>query len=460
MAGTGGKYREIWKICSKDMETIRQGCGKLPREGWHVRAGKEVCFLSVLLFALFLILWSAYPFYGHAVCASAGMRSARQKAVSQESAGQESADQQSAGQQSAGQQPERQEPAGQEPGIGFSPDYTDIQQFLDQQDTGLSFSGMVEELISGGWSQIPKTLLSQGGQFLFSEIRRNKNELFYLFAIVVFSGIFTNFTKAFRSGYVAQTSFYVTCLLLTATLLGAFAAAAQITEQLLTVLLGFMKVLIPAFFLSVAYGGNTLASTGFYQTTLMAISGVEWIFLKVLLPFVRIYLVFSLVNGIVGEDLLSRLAKLVKQGAGWGMKTLCSAVLGLQMIQGMILPYVDNVRTGTVKKMAGLIPGVGKGISAVADILTGSGILIKNGIGTAAFFCLVFLSLVPLFKLAVISLIYQLAAALLAPVADKRVLGCVDAMAAAVGMLLKMTGMTVLLFGISIALVCMATNVK
>lgn len=400
-----------------------------------MRTNKEVCFLSVLLFALFPVLWSVYPFHGHVARASAGMRPASQKSVSQE-------------------------PAGQEPGSGFSPDYTDIQQFLDQQDTGLSFSEMVEELIAGGWSRIPQTLSAQAGQLLFSEIRRNKNELFFLFAVAIFSGIFANFSKAFRGGYVAQTSFYVTCLLLTATLLGAFAAAARITEQLLSTLLGFMKVLIPAFFLSVAYGGNTLASTGFYQTTLMAIGGVEWMFLKVLLPFVRIYLVFSLVNGVVGEDFLSRLAKLVKQGAGWGMKTLYSAVLGLQLIQGMILPYVDNVKTGTVKKMAGLIPGVGKGISAVADILTGSGILIKNGIGTAAFFCLVFLSLVPLFKLAVISLIYQLAAALLAPVADKRMTGCVDAMAAAVGMLLKMTGMTVLLFGISIALVCMATSVK
>ena len=342
----------------------------------------------------------------------------------------------------------------------FVPDYTEIQQFLDQQDTGLSFSGMVEELTSGGWSRIPQVLLAQAGQFLFSEIRRNKNELFFLFAVAVFSGIFTNFAKSFRSGYVAQTSFYVTCLLLTVTLLGAFAAAARITEQLLAALLCFMKVLIPAFFLSVAYGGNTLASTGFYQTTLMAIGGVEWLFLNILLPFVRIYLVFSLVNGIVGEDFLSRLAKLAKQAAGWGMKTLFSAVLGLQLIQGMILPFADNVKTGTVKKMAGLIPGVGKGISAVAEILTGSGILIKNGIGMAAFLCMAFFSLVPLFKLAVISLIYQLAAALLAPVADKRLLGCVDAMAGAVGMLLKMTGMTVLLFGVSIALVCMATSVK
>ena len=149
-------------------------------------------------------------------------------------------------------------------------------------------------------------------------------------------------------------------------------------------------------------------------------------------------------------------------------KQLLGFILGLvALVAVCFFPYIKlkklkwaALAISVVLLAVLFIPGVGKGISAVAELLTGSGILIKNGIGTAAFFCLVFFSLVPLLKLAVISFLYQLAAALLAPAADKRLLGCVDAMAAAVGMLLKMTGMTVLLFGLSIALVCVATSVK
>lgn len=343
---------------------------------------------------------------------------------------------------------------------GMAPDYTEIQTFLDQNHTGLSFSEMVEELTTGGWQRLPEILKTQAVRLLFAEIDQNRKELFYLFAIAAISGIFTNFASVFRSGQVAQTGFYVTCLILTTTLLGAFMTASQVAAQFLTLLLRFMAVLIPAFFLAVAYGGGALSSTGFYQTTLFAISGVEWLFLHILLPFVRIYLILSLINEIVGEDLLARMAKLIRRGTGWAMKSLFSLVLGLQAIQGLILPYADHVKTDAVKKMAGLLPGVGKGIDAVAEILMGSGMLIKNGIGTAAFFCLLFLSLAPLFKLTVISLMYQLAAAVLSPVADKRLLNCVDAMASAVGLLLKMAAMTTLMFGISIALVCAATSVR
>ena len=142
------------------------------------------------------------------------------------------------------------------------------------------------------------------------------------------------------------------------------------------------------------------------------------------------------------------------------MKSLLSVILGLQAVQGLILPYADSVKTGAVKRAAGLIPGVGKGIDAVAEVVMGSGVLIKNGIGTAAFLCLLLISLVPLIKLAVISLMYQLAAAALAPAADKRLLRCVDAMAAASGLLLKLAAMAALMFGASIALVCSVTNAR
>ncbi len=343
---------------------------------------------------------------------------------------------------------------------GLTPDLTEIDSFLEEQNTGFSFSQLVEELTAGSWQQVPRILLEQGGELLFSEINQNRKELFFLFALAAVSGIFTNFASVFRSGQIAQTGFYVTCLVLTATLLSAFAAASSVAQDFLELLLRFMTVLIPAFFLAVAYGGGSISSAGFYQTTLLAISGVEWIFLDVLLPFVKIYLILVLVNEIAGEDLLSRMARLVKKGTGWGMKSLFSVILGLQAIQGLILPYADSVKTGAVKKVAGLIPGVGKGIDAVAEVMMGSGVLIKNGIGTAAFLCLVLISLVPLLKLAVISVMYQLAAAVLAPVADKRMLRCIDAMAAAVGILLKMSAMAMLMFGVSIALVCSVTNAR
>lgn len=343
-------------------------------------------------------------------------------------------------------------------GDGAEGDFSQVQEFLDSQETGITFGDLLEELKSGDWERIPELILQRAGQQLFSELRKNRQELAYLFALAAASGVFTAFSSFFALGQVAQTGFYLTYLLVAATLLAAFSATAGIAETLAGTVLSFMGLLLPPFFLAVTYAGGSLTSAAFYQTTLLAIGGVEWLFLRILFPFAKIYLLLALVNEIVGEDLLSRMAKLVKAGTGWGMKILFSMVIGLQLIQGIILPYVDSVKASAVKKAVGLIPGVGKGLDAAAEILMGSGVLIKNGIGTAAMLCLFLLGLAPVVKLAVITCMYRGAAALLAPVADKRLIRCIDAMAEATGVLLKLSVMILALFAVSLALVCGVTN--
>ena len=66
------------------------------------------------------------------------------------------------------------------------------------------------------------------------------------------------------------------------------------------------------------------------------------------------------------------------------MKTVMGIVLGLNVIQGMILPYVDAVKNSTLEKALEAVPVVGKGAGVVTKMVLGSGILIKNTMGVAA----------------------------------------------------------------------------
>jgi stage III sporulation protein AE len=77
-------------------------------------------------------------------------------------------------------------------------------------------------------------------------------------------------------------------------------------------------------------------------------------------------------------------------------------VLGFHLIQSMVLPYVDSLKTGAVQKIIGVIPGIGQGVNSVAQMMLGSGVLIKNTIGAAGIILLLILSMIPLLKLAVL----------------------------------------------------------
>ena len=66
----------------------------------------------------------------------------------------------------------------------------------------------------------------------------------------------------------------------------------------------------------------------------------------------------------------------------------------------------------------------------------------------------------PIAKLAVLMLFYQLAAAVMQPVCDKRVVSCVSGVSCGHKLLLKIVVSSLLLFVIAIAITCAATNVN
>ena len=135
-------------------------------------------------------------------------------------------------------------------------------------------------------------------------------------------------------------------------------------------------------------------------------------------------------------------------------------VVGFHLIQGMVLPYADAVKTAGVQKLLQVIPGVGAGAGAVTKLILGSGVLIKNTMGAAAVVILILLSLMPLLKLLVLLVLYRAVAAALQPVADKRLVGCISGVADAQRLLLGIAASGLLLFVITIALICLGTNVS
>ena len=148
----------------------------------------------------------------------------------------------------------------------------------------------------------------------------------------------------------------------------------------------------------------------------------------------------------------------MEQLINWGMKTLLGLVLGIQLLQSLVLPYVDSLKNGTLQKLVGLIPGVGQGAVSAVQLLFGTGVLIKNSVGAAAVIVLAVMAAVPVVKLLVLMLLYQCAAAVLEPVCDKRVLACVTAAAKGHKALLRIVLAAVLIFAATIAIVCAGTN--
>ena len=347
--------------------------------------------------------------------------------------------------------------------LDIGEDLDRIQECLDARLTpgsGFSFTSMMKFLLTGDL----KSVLGQAGMglknSLVSEVHPAGSLLAQVVVIGMVGAVFTNFSSVFKGGHISDTGFFVTSLLLFTCLAASFFASIEIASDVLGQVLDFVKLLMPAYFLTVAFSGGSVSAVALYEAMTAAVTLVQWLCCNLLLPVVRIYVLLVLAGHVAKEEMLSKLTELLEQWVGWALKTLMGLVLGLQVLQGMVVPYADSAGQAGVRKVIEIIPGLGQGAGAVAQMVLGSGVLIKNSLGAAAVVVLLIMTLVPIAKLAVLMLFYQLAAAVMQPVCDKRVVSCVSGVSCGHKLLLKIVVSSLLLFVIAIAITCAATNVN
>ena len=337
-------------------------------------------------------------------------------------------------------------------------DYGDIQEYLDEilGETEVHFTNLIQSLMSGDFSGLVQQvgeLLRQGA---VSGLNSNGKALRQVILTALFGALLSRFSEAFSKNGIGETGFYVTSLLLTSLLLGAFLSTKELGEELIRHMLQFMQVLIPVFFVAVAYAGGSVTALAFYQMVLLVIAAVQWLFLVILLPLIQVYVCLQLVNSLSREDFLSKAAELLETILEWSMRTLLGVVIGIHMIQGLVLPMVDSVKSAALRRAVSAIPWVGKGGEAVAQVLLGSGALIKNAIGMAALVVLVMICIIPVVKLGLIALLYQ--AAMLQPAADARLVESILAVSSGTRLVMRLVIHTLVLFMLTLAIICAVSN--
>ncbi len=340
-------------------------------------------------------------------------------------------------------------------------DYGQIQETMDDmlpQSVEISFSELVGQLVNGDiqgvFANLKDYLLDQ----LFYEIRSNRTILVQMVGIVFISAVFTNFSMAFSKTFVAETGFYLTYMVLFSLLLTSFMTAAQMASGLMSNMLKFMSALVPVFCLSVTFTGNIQTGIWYQQAMVTGITLTQWMVSKFILSLIHMYVLISLVNQLSKEDSLSKCADLIKTVAGWSLKTVLGIILGLNFIQSLVMPAFDSLKNGWAMRVTSAVPGVGDAMGTAMQTVIGSAVLIKNGIGAAGLIVLAFLFLIPAVKLAVIVLMYQIAQAIVQPVADKRMLNCLHCVSEGVLLLLKVQGMVFILFFLSMAMMTAASG--
>lgn len=344
--------------------------------------------------------------------------------------------------------------------ITDSSEFNDINKSLDLLLDGdeVDFKEMIVNIIKGKEPLNVETLLQTLVNKAFGQISYVKKTILHIMIIAIAAAILNNFSSVFNNNQIADISFYVVYMLLLTVLMKSFVSVTTIAESAVNSLIEFMQSLVPAYFLALNVAGKTTTAMIFYQVILMIITGIHLLFSRFILPLINVYIVLMLVNNLSKEDFLSRLAQLLKGTIEWLLKAMLTVVVGFNVIQSLVAPAIDSFRTTALNKTVSAIPGVGNAVNAVTDMVIGSAVIIKNGVGVAALIVLIVISLVPLIQLWTFSVLYKLAAAVIQPVSDARMVSSIGSVSDAVKLLIKVLTTSLILFMITIAIVTATTT--
>lgn len=339
-------------------------------------------------------------------------------------------------------------------------DFAEIDNSLQKlfPEQKIRFGDLTEAMMRGDLEETGTLLLRYIEDQFTYEFRSNRRNLVYMLLIAIVAAVFTNFSSAMQNRQVSEISFYVLYLLLITMCLDTFRVAMAGMESRLELVLDFMRVLCPGYFLSVAIAAGSSSSLMFYNLVLALIYVVEALILRFLLPVINIYIMIQVMNYLLGEEALSEYADLIRKFISWVLKTLLGFVIGMNVIQGILTPAIDTVKRSALTKTVEAIPGIGNTFGGITDVMLGTAVLIKNGIGMAGAVILILVSVVPVVQMALLALLYKLAAALVQPVSDKRITGCIRSVSEGYELMLRVLFTTLLLFLLTIAVVAASTS--
>ena len=212
------------------------------------------------------------------------------------------------------------------------------------------------------------------------------------------------------------------CVFLTQDLTEHTALCTATMEKLSTGMQGLFPLLLT---LMAAVGGS--AGSTLMQPAIVAAAGGMTAFIRhVCLPLATMTAVITMLCHLGSGIKLNRLSTLFYRAASWMLGLCFTAFIGVLATRGVTAAAVDGITLRTAKyALDNLIPVVGGLFADTVDTLVGATTLVQGALGVTGLILVVSWAMAPLCQTLSAALMYQLASALMQPVADGELAQCI-----------------------------------
>ena len=304
-----------------------------------------------------------------------------------------------------------------------------------------------------------KTLSHKLLKLLGEEISSSLKILISILVIIVIHGILKSITDNLESTSISQIIYFVQYILIVTLIMSNFTEIIKIVKDTANNLVGFINVLIPLLLTLMIYTGNIATSSLLQPIILFVTNFVGNIISDILIPIVLIIVVFSIISKISEKVQVDKISKFLKSGVVWFLGVILTIFVSVVSIEGTLSSSVDGVTAKTAKAaVSSVIPVVGKVLGDVVDSVLGCGVVLKNAVGVVGVIVILGICVMPIIKIATLSIIYSLASAVIQPVADEKIVKLLDEMGGVFKLLLGILCALSVLLIIGVTMVVKISN--
>ncbi len=335
---------------------------------------------------------------------------------------------------------------------------TDVLKGFGLENIGEGFTRTVEDIIEGRFSLSPQDIVNAGIRLLIGDVLDNRMLMGRLIAIALITALLTALMQSMKPGgekSVGEVAFYVGYILLIMLLVDSFRGMVVTMSALLKTLTNMMLAAAPIMVGLLIFSGKTGAGTMFQPLFMFFTEFIAILITRVSVPMITTAAVISAVNYIEERDVLTKLAELLKKLVKWSLSISAFLFVSILSLNRITSPILDNLAFKAAKASAGAVPMVGGILGGALDMTIFWSQSIKSGVMAALAIVIAVACAVPVLKILAIVGIYKFTAAIIQPVADPRLVKCIDAVASFIALLLYCV-MTVALMFIS-AVITVAT---
>lgn len=322
------------------------------------------------------------------------------------------------------------------------------------KEEGIVFSEVVYKIIKGGDKKYLKVWLSEFTESIKEQFINQREQIKTIIIIAVISAFIANIQNVFVKAKVTDASFYIIILMLASVISTGFITIYKEAVEICTKMTEFMKVLLPAYFLSVTLVNRAQMMTVYYEMALFIIWIVNVIISGVLLKMSCLYMLITYINEVTGA-MFGKMAELVKKCIEYSLRIIITGIIGMNVVKQMSQPVV-TAKKNIVLNVIRLIPGAGNIAGGLADSINGAAVMVRNGAGLAGLLIMAAIIALPVIKIGIYIAMYMLISAIIEPVADKKIVNIISDTSSSAMLILKCIFTVLAIFVITIGLVCVS----